>query len=207
MIIKGRVQIQIFDDLVYLIAILFLLETGCRPNEAAFIILKNSIVKTGEVPGCDYIAGLPTQASKTRGLYKWGVKRRLNHWVKLVKALHERAPTLEHLRDQHHFAKMLFGWFKKRILKDAAIEDPVVRAELKQQPRHNLRSVRSFHAELVMAAKKKADAEGEEEPANTLQHVTFKTTEKRYVPAPKGTTFKEQWEEELKFEAAQKDGR
>ena len=138
--------------------------------------------------GCDYIAAVPPQATKTRILYKWGLLRRMNPAVKLVEALHKRAPTLKHLRNQHHLSKMLFDWFTKRILKDAAKEDEVVKAELKGQPKHNLRSVRCHFANIFKAQDEEAAAEGKKHPANPLQHKVKATTYRCYVPPPKGTT-------------------
>ena len=155
-------------NFIFVLAIYFVLETGCRPNEAAYLVLKNSFIKTSVVSGCDYVASVPPQATKTRHLYLWGVKRRMNYVIELVRALHQRAPTLEHLGDQHAHSKRLFDWFTKRILKDVAAKHEVVKKELEKQPHHNLRSVRSAFAKVWADADEDAAQKGEDAPANPL---------------------------------------
>ena len=54
----------------------------------------------------------------------------MTYVIELVKALHERAPTLSHLRNQHVLAKRLYDWFTKRILKDVAAKEQIVKTEL-----------------------------------------------------------------------------
>ena len=106
------------------------METGCRPNEAAYLVLNKSFHKTSVLDDCDYIAAVPPQYSKTREWYLWGVKKKMTYVIELVKALHERAPTLSHLRDQYVLAKRLYDWFTRRILKEAAAKEQIVKTEL-----------------------------------------------------------------------------
>ena len=93
------------------------METGCRPSEAAYLVLFNSFRKMSGQPEYDYQALVPPHAAKTRIKYKWGVRRHLNGAIELVKHLHDKA-DLEHLGGQQLLAKRLYDWFVKRILVD-----------------------------------------------------------------------------------------
>ena len=157
------------------------LETGCRPNEAAFLVLSNTFKRSRREPGCDYKAIVPSLNTKTSERYKWYMKRKANWVIELIKELHERAPTLEHLGDQQHLAKGLYNWFTRRILIDAAKESPIVKAHLDSGLMYNLRTVRSRRATDWAAAKARAEAEGKEAPPNPLQHASERTTYRSYV--------------------------
>ena len=124
-------------------AVYFVLETGCRPSEASYLVLCNSFRRSRALPDCDYKAVVPANHTKTVAKYKWGVKRRANRAIELVRELHERAPTLSHLGDQHRLASLLHCWFTRRILKDAAKESPIVKDNLASDPMYNLRTVRA----------------------------------------------------------------
>ena len=75
----------------------FALETGCRPNEAAYLVLNNSFRRISSLENCDYLAIVPPSAAKTRIRYKWAMRRAASAAVKLVGALHAGPHTLEHL--------------------------------------------------------------------------------------------------------------
>ena len=124
---------------------------------------------------------MPAHHTKTVAKYKWGVKRRANRAIELVKELHERAPTLSHLGNQHRLASLLHCWFTRRILKDAAKESPIVRDHLASDPMYNLRTVRARFGTEWALAKEQADKERKEAPPNPLQHKTPKTTYRCYV--------------------------
>ena len=49
------------------------METGCRPSEAAYLVLKDSFRDSSAHPECDYEALVPPHAAKTRIKYKWGL--------------------------------------------------------------------------------------------------------------------------------------
>ena len=49
----------------------FSLETGCRPSEAAYLVLENHFRKTSVNLGCDYVAIVPADNTKTAVRYKW----------------------------------------------------------------------------------------------------------------------------------------
>ena len=106
-----------------------MLETGCRPNEAAYLVLNNSFKVTRAVKGCDYMAIVPAHQTKTGAKYKWAMKKKVNKAVKLVQQLHEKN-KLPTFKDQHHFAKMLYDWFTRRILPDTAKDSNFVKAYL-----------------------------------------------------------------------------
>ena len=162
-------------------AVYFVLETGCRPSEASYLVLCNSFKRSRANKDCDYKAVVPAHHTKTVAKYKWGVKRRANRAIELVKELHERAPTLSHLGNQHRLASLLHCWFTRRILKDAAKESPIVRDHLASDPMYNLRTVRARFGTEWALAKEQADKEGREAPPNPLQHKTPKTTYRCYV--------------------------
>ena len=63
------------------IAIYFLLETGCRPNEAAYLVLNNSFYRVSDVEGCDYKAIVPAHQTKTKAKYKWAMKKKANQAI------------------------------------------------------------------------------------------------------------------------------
>ena len=58
--------------------VLFVLATGCRPNEAAYIVRENSFRKTSAYPGSAYVATVPPEATKTKERYRWALKERFN---------------------------------------------------------------------------------------------------------------------------------
>ena len=145
----------------------FLLETGCRPNEAAYLVLNNSFTPTRRAKGCDYMAIVPAQQTKTGAKYKWAMKGKVNKAVKLVQQLHDR-DQLPTFKDQHHLAKMLYDWFSRRVLPDAAKESKAVTAYLATGNKYNLRTVRARFATAWAAAKLAAERKGEKEPKNPL---------------------------------------
>ena len=55
-----------------------MLATGCRPNEAAYIVRENSFRKTSAYPGSAYVATVPPEATKTKERYRWALKERFN---------------------------------------------------------------------------------------------------------------------------------
>ena len=55
---------------------------------------------------------------------------------------------------------MLYDWFKKRILKDAAKKLPLVAVHVKSDKTFNLRTVRARFATTWAAAKEEAEAAG-----------------------------------------------
>ena len=68
----------------FVTAVYFLLETGCRPNEAAYLVLNNSFYPAGDVEGCDYKAIVLTHQTKTKAKYKWAMKKKATQAIKLV---------------------------------------------------------------------------------------------------------------------------
>ena len=118
--------------------------------------------------GCDWVAVVPAHHTKTGRKYKWAMKRKVNGAVETVQQLHARGLRLPHIRDQHHLARMLYDWFDRRILRDAAQEYPVVGARLAAGNKYNMRSVRSRFATEWAAAKKQAEEEGKKVPENPL---------------------------------------
>ena len=157
-----------------------MLETGCRPNEAAYLVLENSFTLTSAAKGCDYMAIVPAHKTKTGDKYKWAMKRKVNKAVKLVQELHER-DRLGTFKSQHHLAKVLFDWFTRRILPDAAKESKVVKAHLDSNNKYNLRTVRSRFATAWAAAKLAAESKGEKPPKNPLFHKSSAVTFRCYV--------------------------
>ena len=65
----------------FVTAVYFLLETGCRPNEAAYLVLNNSFYPVCDVEGCDYKAIVPADKTKTNVKYKWAVKKEANQAI------------------------------------------------------------------------------------------------------------------------------
>ena len=161
---------------------LLVLQTGCRPSEAAYLVLEQSFKRTRAHEGCDYLAVVPAQYTKTRERYKWALKREANETVELVMALHERPPSLHLLGTQAQLADKLHNWFKRRILPDAAKTSQAVDDALKSQFKYNLRTVRARFAEDWADAVKEAEALGKQVPPNPLQHRTARTTFRHYVP-------------------------
>ena len=98
----------------------FSLETGCRPNEAAYLVLANHFRKTSVNLGCDYVAIVPADNTKTAVRYKWPMKQKMNEAIELVRQLHARAPSVEKLGEQHQLAQKIGDWFRKRVLIDCA---------------------------------------------------------------------------------------
>ena len=127
------------------------------------------------------MAIVPAHHTKTRAKYKWAMKKKMNLAVKLVRALHLAAPTLDHLGDQHAFARRLYDWFAKRILPDAVKKSPVCADHFKSGLKYNLRTVRARFGTEWAAAKEQAVREGKEAPPNPLQHKSEKTTYRSYV--------------------------
>ena len=159
----------------------FLLETGCRPNEAAYLVLTNSFTPTTRAAkGCDYMAIVPAHQTKTGQRYKWAMKGKVNKAVKLVQQLHKR-DRLPTVKDQHHLAKMLFDWFTRRVLPDAAKESDVVKAHLATGNKYNLRTVRARFATAWAAAKLAAERKGKKVPKNPLFHKSLAVTFRCYV--------------------------
>ena len=64
-----------------------MLSTGCRPTEAAWLVLKNSF-KKHTLRGSDYAAVVPAEVTKTKERYKWQLKKDVNVAVELVALLH-----------------------------------------------------------------------------------------------------------------------
>ena len=81
----------------YVAGVYFLLLTGCRPNEAAFLVLTKKSFQRNDYPAfkdCDWKATIPAEYTKTAVEYKWGIPKRANNFVKLLRQLHERVPAL-----------------------------------------------------------------------------------------------------------------
>ena len=117
-------------DLCNVLATYFALETGCRPSEAAYLVLNSSFKATTEVNGCDFIAIVPASLTKTGKKYRWAMRSKVNIAINLVKKLHEKHSKLSHIKTHRALAKTLYAWFKKRILVDAAKESNLVKDEV-----------------------------------------------------------------------------
>ena len=144
------------------------LNTGCRPSEAAYLVFNNSFYKTSVYPSCVYLAVVPPEATKTRREYKWKLNESANQAVKLVKFLHAKAETLDHLGDHRLFGKRLAEWFTFRLMVDCAKTNKHVKQALESKDHYNLRSVRARFATDWAAAAKKAEASGRAVPPNPL---------------------------------------
>ena len=86
-----------------LLGVYFQLITGCRPSEAAYLILTKNSFQQNDFPafkGCTWKATIPKEYTKTKVEYKWGIPPRANFFVKVLKQLHRAVPNLkEVLRD------------------------------------------------------------------------------------------------------------
>ena len=71
-------------------AVLFLIVTGCRPKEAAYLVHANSFQENDypDFEDCDWKATVPAEVTKTRQAYKWGIAKDMNDAVELLRALH-----------------------------------------------------------------------------------------------------------------------
>ena len=89
----------------------FVLETNCRPADAAYLVAANSFAVTSAHPGCDYVAVVSAPGAPTVAWYKWGLNRRLNWAVELVGELHAGSYNFGRYKDRAFLAKSLNNWF------------------------------------------------------------------------------------------------
>ena len=64
------------------------MSTGCRPSEAAWLVLKNSFKKDSAHLDSDYTAVVPAEATKTKLRYKWALNTDVNEAIELCASLH-----------------------------------------------------------------------------------------------------------------------
>ena len=83
---------------MFFLALFFLVNTGCRPKDAAYIIRSNS-VQANDYPDFegDWKATVPPAVSKTREPYRWDVPKSLNHAIELLQALHQKKGFVKEL--------------------------------------------------------------------------------------------------------------
>ena len=74
----------------------FLLITGCRPKEAAYLVLTKDSFLRNDYPDFkgDWKAEMPRTETKTGIAYKWDIPQSANTTVKLLRELHKHVPGL-----------------------------------------------------------------------------------------------------------------
>ena len=166
------------------LAIRFLLASGCRPADAAYVVYHCAIERADadEAHGQEWKAVIPGESTKSRFEYVWGLDDEL--FTKMgvhTMQLHTCQPALRTLLGPlPTFKKAVANWFTKRVLPDAADDGEVVGEYLEAEQKYNMRSVRAWHGtrwcEKAIAAKKA----GKEPPLNPLQHTDPKMTIRHY---------------------------
>ena len=155
---------------VFVTAVYFLLITGCRPHEAAFLIQAKKSFQPNDYPDFegDWKATVPADFTKTRRPYKWDIPKYANSAVETLRALHKHVPTLqEQLGSWDKFTKALETWFD-RVMKDAAKEGKDVATHDKAGAKYNMRSARCFRATEWVKLAREAELEGKRPPPNPL---------------------------------------
>ena len=78
---------SLLSDLVCIVGLYFQLLTGCRPSEAAFLIMTENSFQENDYPDfkdCDWKATVPAAYTKTGIEYKWGIPKQANGAVELL---------------------------------------------------------------------------------------------------------------------------
>ena len=161
-----------------------MLSTGCRPSEAAYLVLNNSFKKDSAEEGCVYTAVVPDVATKTKERYKWDLAERVNQAVELVGCLHKQERKLDHLGSQAQLARKLLNWFVRRVTVDCAKKSVSVMDSLAAKDRLNLRAVRARYATDWWDACLVAEKLGKPRPPNPLQHKKPRMALVHYVAPP-----------------------
>ena len=173
------------------VAVYFQLWTGCRPSEAASLVLtrgcfrKNAYANPGkDLPKFkgDWMAVVPAAETKTGIDYKWDIPAAANFAVVLLRALHAYVPDLDKELGGHaKFTRALKNWFVERVLKDTGHASRDAEGEEPAVPKYNMRSVRCYRGtewvQRVLEAKRLKVAR----PPNPLQHTDGRTTMRHYA--------------------------
>ena len=169
----------------------FQLWTGCRPNEAAYLVAtrgcfpKNAYANPGKgLPKFEgtWMAVMPASETKTRRDYKWQMPNATNFAVCLQMALHVKYPDLrEMLGGVTNFAKALEDWFVKRVLKDVGHVARPAEGDEPGVPRFCMRSTRCYRGTEWVRLAREADVLKQTRPPNPLQHTDARTTMRHYA--------------------------
>ena len=98
----------------------FVLETHCRPVDAAYLVANNPFKTSRATPGCDYFALMPERYGKTDAWYEWPLDRKLNWAVELIGEIHSGPYCLKRYLEYKYVSKNITWWFNDRVLRVCA---------------------------------------------------------------------------------------
>ena len=166
---------------------MFVLITGCRPNEAAYIVHENSVQKNDfpDFKDCVWKATMPKEVTKTKRDYKWRIPSSENEVVGLLRVLHKWRSLKKDLDTRAKFHKNIDDFYTRIVLKDAEKDNDGFTEFSPSEQRHTMRTIRSWHGTQWAMEAELAKRAGRPLPFNPLQHVNNKTLLRHYaVNAP-----------------------
>ena len=151
------------------------LHTGCRPNEAAYVVVhktyKKNTIKLKHA-SFEHQATAPKEITKTRRNYFWLLPKEFNAFLTVLK---NHTPT--GFEDYKVLTKELSHYWDRKVLTNAKV--PLNR---KTNTVYSLRTVRALRAtQYVQLLAEYKVMRWKPEPPNPLQHKNIKMTVEKYA--------------------------